>query len=117
MFKIIGEEIYQKTARNGGFPALGYYRVFPKKSFTDENGNLWELVAQRTKSFTLTAIGNAMVPKVRVDGFENPELDGLELHKQDIIDGYVQLKSVLKFLGWPSCTALEIYCAYNKAAL
>jgi hypothetical protein len=112
MFREIDGEIYQLTARNGGFPALGYYRVFPKKSFTDERG-FWELVAKRTRSFEFDIYPNGSIV---VWGFENLDLDKLELTIDDF-QGYTQLKSVLKQMGWPSCTALEMYCAYHKHLL
>lgn len=110
MDRWIGDKRFELTERNGGFPSLGHYRVFPKESFTDEVG-FWELVRRRTRRFEFNDL--FAVGRVKVWGFENLDLDGLELDRR-CFEGYTQLKSELKFLGYPSCIALEMYCAYHK---
>jgi hypothetical protein len=110
MFQEIEGETYQATELNGGFPHLGWYRVAEptKKKFRDGNGTLWELVARRTREFSF----EWKEASVTIRGFENENLDGLVLLVSDIEMGYLALKAKLKGLGYPGCTALEIYVTW-----
>ena len=103
-------ETYCDTGRNGGFPDIGWFRVFPKKNFQDEEKRLWELVAKRTRNFVLETRGRS----VRVDGFENAELDGVMI-PQGAFRSIRELKAYLKTVGYPSCTAQEMFLERNKA--
>jgi hypothetical protein len=104
MLQYIGGKTYCNTTANNGFPFLGYFRAFPKQSFTDEEGNFWEHVSKRTRKFLLQQRGT----NVRVEGFENKELDGI-LIPDVCFCSIKELKAHLKEVGYPSFTSMELF--------